>query len=175
MLTRPLLYVLLLFAFFVVGCKSESDTADATKTDSTGDTTQTDILDFDVLLAKVDNAIGKRFQAMQMEGMNSVSYQYDGPIETVVDIVEPIAKASGFSEAKNEHEMGMGEAEKEMQAKMGIDMSAIEQKMYTHPNGDTLVIVRMDMSNEDIDMKILAINMMNSKKMSDFGQQAMEP
>ncbi|WP_372724238.1 hypothetical protein [Novipirellula sp.] len=69
----------------------------------------------------------------------------------------------------------MGDAEKEMQAKMGINMSSVDQKMYTHPNGDTLMIARMDMSNDDIDMKMLTVQLMNPKKMSEFGAKAQKP
>ena len=34
---------------------------------------------------------------MQMDAMESATYQYAGPIQTVLDIVAPIAKKSGFS------------------------------------------------------------------------------
>lgn len=174
---RPTLHILLLFIFamFACGCQSEADTSAAIGTAVERTPTQSKSLDFDALLTAVDNAIGKRFQSMQMDAMNSASYQYDGPIKTAVDIVDPIAKSAGFVKADKTPGIGMGEAEKEMQAKMGFNMSSVGQAMYTHPNGDTLVIARMDMSNADIDMKLLTIQLMNPKKMSEFGAKVQRP
>ena len=169
---NPLLCVLLLHMIFACGCQSESDTPTKTNTIAKPNTTPPQSLDFDALLTAVDDAIGERFQAMQMDAMNSASYRYDGPIKTVVDIVAPIAIAAGFTQANDHPTLGTGEAEKEMQAKMGINMSSVDQTMYTHPNGDTLMIARMDLSNDDIDMKMLMIQKMNPKKMSEFGAKA---
>lgn len=172
---RPTLHVLLLFAIFACGCRSEADTSAATSTAVERTPTQSKSLDFDALLTAVDNAIGKRFQSMQMDGMNSVSYQYDGPMKPAVDIVDPIAKSAGFATADNTPTLGTGEMEKEMQAKMGFNMSSVGQTMYTHPNGDTLIIARMDMSNADMDMKLLTIQLMNPQKMSEFGAKVHRP
>jgi hypothetical protein len=169
---NPLLCVLLLQMILAGGCQSESDAPTATNNIVEPNTTPLQSLDFDALLTAVDDAIGERFQAMQMDAMNSATYQYDGPIKTVVDIVDPIAIAAGFTRANDQPTLGMGEAEKEMQAKMGLNMSSVDQTMYTHPNGDTLMIARMDMSNDDIDMKMLTVQMMNPKKMSEFGAKA---
>ena len=62
-----------------------------------------------------------------------------------------------------------------MQAKMGINMSSVDQAMYTHLNGDTLMIARMDMSNNDLDMKMLTVQLMNPMKMSEIGAKARKP
>jgi len=123
----------------------------------------------------VDNAIGKRFQSMQMDAMDSATYEYDGPIQTVLDIVAPIAKKSGFSDATADLTNGMGAAEQEMQKKMGIDMKSVEQKMFTHPNGDTLMVSRMDISSESMHMKMLTIQLMNPSKMADFAKTMTKP
>jgi hypothetical protein len=93
----------------------------------------------------------------------------------VLDIVAPIAKKSGFSEATADLANGMGAAQQEMQKKMGIDMKSVEQKMFTHPSGDTLVVSRMDMSSNDLDMKVLTIQLINPKKMADFGKTITKP
>jgi len=171
----PILYALLLFAIFAGGCQSEADTSTATSTVVERNTNPSQSLDFDALLTAVDDAIGKRFQSMQMDAMNFASYQYDGPIKTVVDIVDPIAKSAGFTQDNDQPTIWMGEAEKEMQAKMGINMSSVDQAMYTHLNGDTLMIARMDMSNNDIDMKMLTVQLMNPMKMSEIGAKARKP
>ena len=76
----PILYALLLFAIFAGGCQSEADTSTATSTVVERNTNPSQSLDFDALLTAVDDAIGKRFQSMQMDAMNSASYQYDGPL-----------------------------------------------------------------------------------------------
>lgn len=175
MMKRPLLSALFLFAIFSGGCKSESDTSTEAGAGVERNTRPSQRLDFDALLATVDTAIGKRLQAMQMEAMNAATYQYDGPIETVVDIVDPIARAAGFTQDKDQPAFGMGEAEKEMQAKMGVNMSYVDQMIYTHSSGDSLMIARMDMSSEDIDMKMLTVQLMNAKKMSEFGAKAQKP
>jgi hypothetical protein len=174
-MSRLLLPLLVLGLIVFGGCNSETDSTTATKSVATSNETPSESLDFDALLTAVDNAIGKRFQAMQMDAMNSASYQYDGPIKTVVDIVDPIAKKAGFTPDSELPTLGMGEVEKEMQAKMGINMNSVDQKMYTHPSGDTLMIARMDMSNDDIDMKMLTVQLMNPKKMSEFGAKSQKP
>lgn len=174
-MTRPLVCILLLCVSVAGGCRSEADTSTAANTIAEDNTTPPKRLDFDALLTALDDAIGKRFQAMRMDALDSATYQYDGPIQTVVDIVDPIAKQAGFTPASDQPTVEMGEAEKEMQAKMGINMTSIDQKMYTHPDGDTLIIARMDISNDEIDMKMLTVQLMNPKKMSDFGAKAQKP
>ncbi len=174
-MSRLLLCLLLLTVIVAGGCRSETDSVTSANTTATSSEAPSESLDFDALLTAIDDAIGKRFQAMQMDAMNSASYQYDGPIKTVVDIIEPIAKTAGFTPGGDTPTNGMGEAEKEMQAKMGFNMTAVDQKMYTHPNGDTLMIARMDMSNDDIDMKMLTVQLMNPKKMSELGANALKP
>lgn len=174
-MTRPLFYTLLLCVVFTGGCKPEAGNSTAANTNAEDNATPPQSLDFNALLSAVDDGIGERFQAMQMDAMNSATYQYDGPIKTVVEIVDPIAKKAGFTAASDPPISDMGEAEREMQAKMGINISSFEQKMYTHPNGDTLMIARMDMSNDEIDMKMLTVQLMNPKKMSDLGAKAKNP
>lgn len=132
-------------------------------------------LNFEALLSSVDKAIGKRFQSMQMGGMKSATYRYDGPIQTVLDIVAPIAKKSGFSEMTVDLANGMGAAEQQLQQKLSIDMKLVEQKMFTHPSGDTLTVMKMDMSSNDLDMKLLTIHLMNPTKIADFGETVKKP
>jgi hypothetical protein len=163
------LIVALCIAISEIGCRPKSDTS--TK-NSNADGQR---LDFEALLTSVDNAIGKRFQSMQMDAMESATYKYDGPMQRVLDIVAPIAKKSGFAEATVDLANGMGAAEQEMQKKMGVDMKSVEQKMFPHPSGDTLIVARMDISNNDLDIKMLTIQLMNPKKMADFGKTTKTP
>jgi hypothetical protein len=165
------LIVALCVAISEIGCQSKSDSSNG----NPNAVTNGQQLDFEALLTSVDNAIGKRFQSMQMDAMESATYQYGGPIQTVLDIVAPIAKKSGFSEATVGLANDMGAAEQEMQKKLGIDMKSVEQKMFTHPSGDTLMVSRMDISNEGLDMKMLTIQLMNPKKMADFGKSMKQP
>jgi len=58
---------------------------------------------------------------------------------------------------------------------MGIDMKSVEQRVFTHPSGDVLTVARMDISNDDVDMKMLTIQLMNPKKMADFGNAMKKP
>jgi hypothetical protein len=111
--------------------------------------------------------IGKRFESMEMAGMESATYQYDGPIETVLEIVRPIAEECGFSEDARVPESGMGPAEQEMQKRMGINVAMVEHTMFTHPNGDLLTVSRVDASREGSDMKMLTIHLMDQREMFD--------
>jgi hypothetical protein len=158
-----------------IGCQPKSDTPNKNSNAVNGNVTNGQRLDFEALLTSVDNAIGKRFQSMQMGAMESATYQYDGPIQTVLDIVAPIAEKSGFSETTADLADGMGAAEQEMQKKLGINMKSVEQKMFTHPSGDTLNVSKMDISNEGMNMKMLTIQLMNPKKMADFGKTMTKP
>ena len=85
------------------------------------------------------------------------------------------AEVDGFNSNSDQPTIGMGESEKEMQVKMGINVNSVDQKMYAHPNGDTLMIARMDMSNDDIDVKMLTVQLMNPKKLSELGAKAQKP
>lgn len=161
-------FLTLAFIAITVGCQTQSETSTA-KNNIAVSGPASEKLDFDALLLAVDGAIGKRFQSMQMEAMNSATYNYDGPIQAVVDIVGPLAAKAGFTEETQGPTDGMSVAEKEMQEKMGIDMKSLEQKMWTHPNGDALLVARMDMSSKEMDMKMLTVQIMNPKKMSQFG------
>lgn len=114
--------ILLLVTFFIVGCKPETSTSSSTTNSVAPVKSALNNLDFDALLSELDAAIGKRFQSMQMDGMHSASYQYAGPIKTVVDIVEPMALGAGFTEEKSGPSFGMEDAIKEMQTP-GFNMS----------------------------------------------------
>lgn len=150
--------VVLLFTLIAMGCDSKSDTTTPTLDAGDRKSAESQDLDFDALLTALDAAIGERFQAVQMNGMNSVTYEYDGPIKTVEDIVEPMALEAGFTEMKNGAATGMGAAQMQQ---TGIKMNSMNQKMYTHPNGDTLTFSAVDMSTDDLDMKMLTIQLMN--------------
>ena len=165
-MSRPVLYLFMLSIVVFCGCNSESDPTNSENSTASSKESPSESIDFDAMLTAVDNAIGKRFQATQMESMNSASYQYDGPIKTVVDIVDPIAKKARFSST----EAHVGEAEKEMQAKAGV--KSIDQMTYTHPCGDFLTISRMDVSIDGVGMKLLLIQLMNPEKMYKLGLQA---
>jgi hypothetical protein len=164
------LIVALCIVILESGCQPTSNSSTNQSTSVNGSATNPQRFDFEALLTYVDNAIGKRFQSMQMDAMESATYQYDGPIQTVVDIVAPIAKKAGFSEGAVDAAIGMGPAEQEMQKKMDIDMKSVEQMMFTHPSGETLIVSRMDVSNNDLDMKFLTVQRMNPKQMADFGK-----
>lgn len=121
-------------------------------------------LDFDGLLADIDRAIGKRLQSMQMEGMESASYQYDGPMETVVDIVAPVAQSAGFLE-ESDSDSDDADTTNQMMNQMGMQVKSLEQRNFAHPNGDMLVVSKMDIANDDVEMHLLAVHYMNPTKM----------
>ena len=169
------LIVALCVAISGIGCQPKAETSTKNSNATNRNAANGQPLDFEALLSSVDNAIGKRYQSMQMDAMESATYQYDGPIQTVLDIVGPIAKKSGFSDATADLASGMGAAEQEMQKKMGIDMKSVERKLFTHPNGGTLTVSRMDVSSDDLNMKMLTIQLMNPTKMADFGRTMQKP
>jgi hypothetical protein len=106
-----------------------------------------------------------------MDGMESASYQYDGPMQTVVDIVAPIATRSGFTETNIDLTSGMDAAQKRMSQKLAMAMSSREQKMFTHPNGEMLIVLRMDISTSDRQAKLLTVQYMNPRKMAGFAEK----
>jgi len=132
---------------------------------------------FESILQKVDAVIGKRFQSMQMAGMTMASYQFDGPIDTVVDIVEPLVIENGYSVGNDDmmkNAMEQGQAEQAMMPNANMDL--VGSKTYQHENGNMINIMRMDVSVQIPDapaateMQMLTIQMTNVEKMQDFGK-----
>lgn len=161
----PLICVL---AIALSACRPGEDRAEI-HTDEKIDRASAVGLDFEALLEAVDKAIGPRFQAMQMMAMSSASYQYDGSFDAVVEVVEPIVIEAGFKVVADEGDTRMGEAEQSMQSQMGFEMETKEQRTYLHPNGDTLMLVKTKVSNDELDMTLLNVQLMNAGKMSQMG------
>ena len=172
---RYLQFVVLTIAALTIGCQSQSDLPTSQPVAPVSNGADSPVLDFDSLLKAINGAMGKPFQSMQMDAMQSASYKYEGSIQVVADIVGPIVERAGFSESADNMADKAGAEGKEMQEKMGIDIKPIEQKMWTHPNGDTVMVARMDMSSKDVSMKMLTVHMMNPKKMADFGAALNKP
>jgi hypothetical protein len=175
MASRYLQLVALALTLGAIGCQSGSDAPTSKASANDADRADARTLDFDALLKEVDAAIGKRFQSMQMAAMDSASYQYDGPIEPVIDIVRPVAEKAGFAEVTGACGGQMGPAESEMVGNMGMDMKSIAQRTWTHPNGDTLSVARMDVTSDKLSMKMLSVHLMNPKKMAELGAAAENP
>lgn len=166
--------VALCLSISAIGCQSKSTSANKTSSDSTDQIASASPLDFDALLTSLDGTIGPRFQSMQMDSIQSTSYQYDGPIQAVLDIVEPIAKTAGFSEVSGDMKNSMETAQQAMQEKMGVDMKSVTYHMFTHPSGETLGVSRMDISNKNMKLSLLTVQLMNPKKMAELGEAAMK-
>lgn len=170
-----LLVAVLCMAMHIVGCQQRSDTPGNVPSASTTGDAKTSQLNFETLLEAVDSSIGKRYQSMQMEGMVSATYQYSGPIEKVVEIVAPRAVDAGFSEKTDSETFGAGPAEEEVQEKMGFDMKSVQKRVFTHPNGDVLTVMMMNISSNDLEMSLLTIQLMNPMWMAANGVQTRVP
>jgi len=127
---------------------------------------------FETILNEVDKVAGNRFQSMQMEAMTSASYQYDGSIDEIVKVVEPIALKAGYSPMDSEMtEDAIAGGQEHIQEIANMEMDMIGTKMYQHKNGNLISISRMNISSDspkmEMNMKLLTVQMMNPKKMSD--------
>lgn len=156
----------------VIGCgKADNNSAEKTTTlprlveiDEDGE--------FESILNEVDKAIGKRFQSMQMGAMISATYQYDGSIDKVAEIIEPMAIKAGYSPVDNDtSQQAIADGQKHMQEMANMEIKMIESKMYQHENGNMITIMRMDISSDapkmQMDMSMLTVQMMNPNKMSE--------
>ncbi len=132
-------------------------------------------LDFDAILTAVEGVAGNRFQSMNMDFMQSTSYQYSGPLEPILEIVAPQATAAGFSELPVDMGSLVDENMRAMQQKTGVDMQNMNGRVFTHPEGSTLTVSRVDVSNQGMDLKLLTIQLMNTKKMTEFSKTQQAP
>lgn len=124
-----------------------------------GSVTETPRLDFEALLNSVDNAIGKRLQSMQLDAMESAAYQYNGPLEKVLNVVTPIATENGFSAETGDLDHTVEQKMKEVMAN-GV-MQMVDHMMFAHPNGDILTISRMAIGKTGT--KMMTISYFNTK------------
>ena len=113
-------------------------------------------VDFEAIQTALEAEVGDSFQAMQMQGMTSVTFRYDGAVQTVIDIVEPMATASGF------RTIAKGGA--------GGEVGAFEQATFKHPDGDVLAVTTMDVSTDGNDMKRVVIQLMDSDQMEGLAE-----
>lgn len=125
-------------------------------------------LDFAKLLNSVDDAIGKRLPTPQMDATESATYQYNGPIEKVLDIVAPIANESGFSAESGDLDNAFAQKMKEVMAN-GV-MKLVDHKVFRHPNGEILTLSRMAVGKTGIMM--LTITYMNPRQQPNVGENA---
>ncbi len=125
-------------------------------------------LDFTTLVSSLDDAIGKRLQTPQMDGTESATYQYNGPIEEVLDIVAPIANGSGFSAVTGDVANAAAQKMKKVMAN-GV-MKVVDHKMYRHPNGELLTVSRMAVGNSG--MMMLTIIYMNPRQLPSVEENA---
>ena len=129
--------------------------------------TQEQNLDFARLLNSVDDAIGKRFPTPQADATHSATYEYNGPIEKVLDVVAPIAKESGFSEETGGLDNTVEQTMQKILAN-GV-MKMVDFKAFTHPNGEMLTVSSMAIGKTD--MKMLTITYSNRKKLPTVGEK----
>jgi hypothetical protein len=125
-------------------------------------------LDFATLLNSVDDAIGKRVPTPQVDATESATYQYNGPIEKVLDVVAPIANESGFSAASGD--LGNAVAQKMKDVMANGVMKIVDHKMFSHPNGEILTISRMAVGKTG--MMLLTITHMNPRQLPGVGKNA---
>lgn len=157
-----------LLAFFIclffIGCGQEAAVERnpfAGKIDQDGSFAQ--------LLNEVDKKIGTRFQSMEMEAMVSATYMYDGALEEITKIVDPLITEMGYSAVDTNTTEELPAAAKEMQEKMGMKMKNMQSQAYKHKNGNMISVSRMDISHSDKDMSMLTVHLMNPKLMSKIG------
>jgi uncharacterized lipoprotein YehR (DUF1307 family) len=169
---KPSIFTVVLAAIVplaVLGCGN----ADNSSSPNAGDQPLAAEIDeagqFELMLKEVDKVIGERFQSMQMGAMTSVSYQYDGSIDKVVDVVEPMAIKAGYLPMDDDTtEQSFAEGHKQMQQMTNMKMKMIGSKTYMHEDGNLISISRMDISSDapkmQMNMQMLTVQMMNPKK-----------
>jgi hypothetical protein len=137
---------------------------------------------FEEMLKAVDNVLGNRLQYMKMGAMISATYQFSGSIDTVVEVIDPLVKQSGYSSVERDvTKQSLQEGQEQMNALADTKMDMTGSKMYMHKSGNVIHVLSMDITNNTwetpVKMKMLTIQMMNSKKMSESGvpkQEAIE-
>lgn len=167
-----LAWAALLIMLMLTGC-GEGDTSTAKKV-----TSMPAIVDideeghFENILQAVDRTVGKRSQTMQMGAMKSATYMFDGPIETVVQLVEPLVTELGY-EPVDKEALGDGfqQGMEHMQNVTNMEINLLGQRMYQHQNGNIFSVMRMDitseMENTSTHMQMLTVQMMNPRKMTE--------
>lgn len=125
-------------------------------------------LDVATVLRSLDKAIGQRLQTPKMDGVESATYQYNGPIEKVFDVVAPIARESGFSVATGDVANAAAQTMKQVMAN-GV-MKVVDHKMFTHPNGELLTVSRMEVGNSG--MMMLTITYLNPRQPSGVSESS---
>lgn len=160
----PLFLVVTLVA---VGCQPASNRPTATgAAKSAGG-----LVEFEVVLSAVDKVVGKRFQAMQMDGMESVTYEYQGPLQAIVDVVAPIAEDAGFETGEENSEVPADADDLESQVMRDAGMESFEQVVFMHPAGHILSVSTMDVSDDDVDMQLLVVQLMNPHQTDVLGKK----
>jgi hypothetical protein len=157
------------YLLLLVGCKesaSEDSSPSSSKIDPDGS--------FSRVLDELDSAIGERFQSMEMAAMVSATYMYDGSIDEVVAVVDPLVTKMGYEGSdKNPMDKLLSEAADE-QKKMGMSMQNVSGRNYKHKNGNMIIIMRMDVAHEKREMKMLTVQLLNPGLMSEMGSK-LEP
>jgi len=159
----------IVYLLLLVGCKesaSEDRNPFLGKLDPDGS--------FIRLLDELDKAIGERFQSMEMAGLMSATYMYDGSIDHVVAVVHPLVTKMGYEGSDKDPMDSLPSEAADMQKKMGMSMQNISGKTYKHKNGNMIIIMRMDVAQEKREMKMLTVQLMNPGLMSEMGSK-LEP
>lgn len=99
-------------------------------------------LDFDALRSTINAAVGQPEGTTDLPVIRTVFYFYDGTFEAIVNIVEPIAAAAGFSELTQPTNLeALDDAEQKAYAQ-GVPVYTRDMKIYDHPNGDRLLVMK---------------------------------
>ena len=170
----------LLLALFTSGCGPSDENRTANPVASPSGGVSEHAAFFEEVLGDVDSLIGKRFQSMQMEAMSSASYMYDGTIDKITEVVDPLAEQAGFaSDSSGAFDEHFQEGLDQMRAMPNMEMEVLGNKTYTHEDGTMLLLMRADITqnfnNQQVDMKMLTVQMMNPAKMSEMGDKLSAP
>lgn len=133
---------------------------------------------FEEILKAVDRVAGKRLLTKKEGAMIFATYQFSGSIDTVMEVIDPIAKRIGYSLAEQGlKNQDFDEGQEHMKGitdmKMEIDLTGSE--MYQHKNGNVIHVQSMDVTNNILKastkMKMVSIQLVNPQKMTGFPQQ----
>ena len=116
-----------------------------------------------------DSILGKSFQRMTMNGIESVMYMSSASIDKVVETLEPMILTKGLKDMTDSEEMkkGLGQG-LEMYKQMGMEFK--ESEMYMNDKGDSFSIMSMSVANKtestQTNMDMIIVQYINAEEMS---------
>ncbi len=159
----------ILFALFLISCESKQTTTDTTTLQPIENIEGNQW--FSNLLLTIDTIAGKRAQYMQMNNMETATYQSDTvSVDDIINAIEPTLIEAGYTRQNPiDLEKDMDAAHEQISAmKMKMDMS--DHVTYKDANENVFTIMKMsvehDINGEQQRLTMITVQLMNIEKMT---------